>query len=193
MPNARPTAAALLAFALAPAGVASAAETTLADFEDSTLGQISDKHIEHTTELISPGLAESATAYAVTLGDDAGTYDALLDIPLAALKSAGLTADTATAVLHFDATFDGTVAPGGYNSLRVIANSDSALGNYEPAGDDLQSPAATPKHAAVDLTGVLPMLFDSGNTYATLRIIANKDAATTGTYTLDNIVLEVAD
>lgn len=140
------------------------------------------------------GLGGSATAVQLDLGLGP-TFDGLFDLPSADIFSAQpmlLSPSLTSAVLTFDYSILGSTNTDIYNELRVIANTDNTDGNTFDIGASLFPIAtgAASGTASLDFTDLVAFLDPSVNPgYSTLRLLSNKDAASSIGIVIDNVRL----
>ena len=128
----------------------------------------------------------------------AATYDGLVDFntqQLLDLAGVSSTADLLSASLTFD-VYTENFANGDYNDLVFVANTDGTDGNSFQQGSqsvnvvNLNDISAGFGSATIDFTDLLPVLEPSVNPgYSSLRLLANRAANATGSFTIDNVVL----
>ena len=182
----------LSAFAVAAAATspALAAFVTVADFESGGPGVAQINPSNGTSNngavraVVTPGLSGTDFAFrGDTTGNPASTYNILFDIAFSELVDL----DLSNPLIELTATFDGNVTSGGYNNIRAIANTNSSLGGYAAAANDIGGLSTTETTGTIDLSNVLANLMDPANTYSNIRFVANNNAGTSGVYAIDQV------
>ena len=202
----------LVPFALVVMGpVADAALAVYADFDSEPSGTVTSPTTVDginfngfsldsaaTVEITSGGVGGSQ-GLAITVADP-GTYPNVGEIGIGDILSFP-DLDRANAIISVTARYDRTDGgTGGYNTFRLIQNTDAAGGgNFDPIDADtvtagLQDLALGSSNAFVtqtfNLTPYLDRLdADPGFGYASLRFVVNKNDGNAGTLVLDNIQL----